>query len=599
MSHAMIQSRCQDTGEQMMQQFIYDTLRRLLPCFLMITIAVASQQKGIQAAGGSCVNVFDTWAGDPNIANVFNVNPQTGATVEIQRPIIPPNAMFSPDGKYAAFWRIYSLTTNEGGLYIANVATQQITLVTKSTEIKVVGLIDNYAASYWSPDSRKFGYIGPENGQFVLTMVNADGSGKERHIINANRLTRLDNVSFSGWSADSTYIAASLIQFIQNSGTVEQFELQVWSANGLAQYSPDIDLGGGVGDQVAPMAWSPTGHRLALLLTRPNDPDYVPPEGNWRPQYVDTLAIWSPEKNIEAQGLNSQSLSDSEVNEYNVISWSPNEKQLRLLISWGHGYNDEIFGIRGKDIVRNRESSDIPRHGSYLFRRFIAWTVDDSALMLDTVVVDQASTNELYLLDQRIGYHKTLSRETVAGHVSNDRRYVALAKINGQPRILNLNTLKQTYFKKSQYSDAQWSPNNKYVAFGRHPSHQDFEQTDFIVSISNFKSQDVNAKALAWLDDHWIVYEAVRNGERRLEIRDLETNVAHDLGKFESEYTSARDLYASISPDKAVVASAPTLNKLSVTSLIDGAQSEYSTQYGKFALYSTDEAIIWALICRG
>src|SRR4051812_22144576 len=100
-------------------------LRLLLPGLLVLSAANASPQLMVRAVGDYCLTDYSTWAPDAILISALTVNPRTGETATLVHPTIPPNAMFSPDGNYAAFWETLPNTQDEGGLYIASVATKK------------------------------------------------------------------------------------------------------------------------------------------------------------------------------------------------------------------------------------------------------------------------------------------------------------------------------------------------------------------------------------------------------------------------------------------------------------------------------------------
>src|SRR5260221_11321023 len=91
--------------------FVHATLLTVLSILIIVP-----NPKPIQATRNYCVQLFNMFA--DGVVNVLSVNPQTREATPIQLPTIPPNAMLSPDGKYAAFWQLISGKGPEAGLYI-------------------------------------------------------------------------------------------------------------------------------------------------------------------------------------------------------------------------------------------------------------------------------------------------------------------------------------------------------------------------------------------------------------------------------------------------------------------------------------------------
>ena len=175
---------------------------------------------------------------------------------------------WSPDGELIAF-------VSDDGIY---------TMRNDGTELNRV---HSYFATdpYWSPDSNRIAFGSIENGEYVINVIQVDGSNLRR-VAQTRR-----NSLYLDWSPDGTRIAFEAIFDNHN------YEIAVANADG----SGEIRLTNSPGENEHP-SWSPDGNQIVFVSNRDGNPEIYKMDANGKNQtrlthnsIYDIQPEWSPD----------------------------------------------------------------------------------------------------------------------------------------------------------------------------------------------------------------------------------------------------------------------------------------------------------------
>jgi hypothetical protein len=521
------------------------------------------------------------------VLNVVTVDVKIGQAVAENRPIATPDALFSPDRNYAIVWKALSqpknisfgdmeLTKIHFGLYLVTVQTNHAVLLDSVRGDEFVSRIGKTFVA-WSPDGSKVSFISKKNERFFINVINAQGNKKQTKQISAPKGTsKLTNVHFYGWSADSLYIATAAISGLEGYDVVS--EMNIWEVSKASLiYSSELALG--YGDRNGALAWAPTGHRLAVLLDT---------QGGQKPPVTADLVVWSPEHGIEAQS-SPVTLDD----DYYDVGWSPKERHVWVMHSGGHSSRSIIFGNTGSQLVKVPLQFDL--------REIVGWTPEDNALVLDEYVPEWHTNDatapseyryEFSMIDA-VNQSQKIIETDVNSVLSRDKTKILLYRQDTPYsfKIYDVNRNQSVSYTLSDPSPERsidenisvnntktWSPDGTYIISSLYHTDMSTEvptliSVDFInPDTSTLRRLQVNQEfkgfsdyrrlgfAVEWVNTHWILY-AEQNGAPAKEAR----RILMDL------QTDERILLKVLVEDRALVASA--ISPVGSTIAITGKQA--------------------------
>jgi hypothetical protein len=537
----------------------FRTLSVALISLMTIAYSVPACGKNISSNPPACVHVIAQFYEGIN-AQVTTVNVKSGQVSRDDRPTIPPNAWFSPDGKMAFF--LQTVSANEIGMYIQSTSNGQPILLGTTTlnDLFAVFIRRDLAPWGWSPDSSHFAYISKAQDKLSLTLTDTIGTLRKTQTLSPPKT--LGSEVFYGWSADSAYIATAIT------------ELNVWSGKDLVRIGPGTPMPTGRLEATKFVAWSPYGHRLAALLS--NNPT--------------KLTVWSPERGIEA--LTPVVLD----NEYFWLYWSPYENGLQLVSSTGHTGFDEMFTLTGNVLSR----VDIPDKWPVL----IGWTKEGNAIVY---LWHDVPTPELVTINTRTQRFAAVDiGDIFVENTSPDAQFIVIitrrdhtyrteiARIDGTERILLLEeTLPDGAEPQTLalYSAPSWSPNGNYVADEWLNIYRTRSQM-VVGQLGSSAKQIVDGLLVGWIENDWLIY--IDNGSWHLRLLKAESGKQFGLDKF--DLTTSNNVWISVSPDKRTLVERSQQTNLFFTSLNESDPWAQSVDLGKdvtfYDLSQNPDAII-------
>jgi Tol biopolymer transport system component len=351
-------------------------------------------------------------------ANDLLVDLNTGTHITDPRQNFTSSATYrripSPDGEKAAFLKP---------------AARSARLFIEGADDSPAWVSDNVIflePNSWSPDSQRLAYMiyENENSRVVITGVQP---GSPQAIIPVLSPT------FLGWSPDSAYVA--LLE-----GNPLQRQLAFWSAPALrhTSISPNVTF-------VSGMAWSSTGHQLALVWQ-----DTA--QNRW-------FSFVSPDS---AEPTKSALPKDSFDHR---LAWSPDN---RFVAVWYHDewprWRIDILGVQGESYLKVTETAQV---GGTLSQPLIVWSADSGA-----VTFVEAQGNERDLVVYRLGQPRP---ETLVGGLEkapvfapDKRRMAVYERVSAKASITLMDVdggqrvpLVQD---ADEAGDPLWSPDGRTVA---------------------------------------------------------------------------------------------------------------------------------------
>jgi hypothetical protein len=500
----------------------------LIIVIVILQTIPATISTSAQPSGDQCVQAIQKDYFNVNIAAI-TLNMQTGQASFSAGPVIPLDANYSPDGKYAVFWQ--QSKPDKAALYIANVSTGQATLLYE-TDRTAWPPYPSPQLWAWAPDSSTFAYIQITTEYSILNIVSADGQNRQKASIvpEANSNSSYYGPELYGFSADSAFIAVGTQYPLWTEyDKPPHRQVRIWSAKSLSPIATILSSGG-YRDEVSPAAWSPRGHQLALALDT----------GDKSPSRLGDLAIWSPEKDIETR------LEVEFYNDYYRVLWSPNGKMIWLNDFYGHGQGaNNLYYVREGKIVGDNEAFTV---GS-IRRIFLGWSGEESAIVVNFRQHEAA----LILLNVRTGAQEIIDRGSSYSDEyfvpSPDGKRIAYVLGEGSKEkgvkyhavVVDVNGNNKRIFFEISYApdrsislyrsiDLFWSPDSRFVTL-RWVKSRDADPGIFtiVTNADGSVTHKLPTEQLTWIHELWAFYEIDTENGTTMQLMNVETGQRFDL----------------------------------------------------------------------